>query len=216
MFGYKTRDINISVGKLDLRIRALKDRIQYSDPDGIASQAGICSASWSLFGQLWQASRVLATTVKKLELKERRFIELGCGLALPSLVLKHRGADITASDYHPLSKTFLDNNTKLNHLPDIPHLNLSWEKPDPAIGLFDVIIASDVLYEPHHAVLLSGVINKIAAAQSKVLITCPGRGYRNQLSRLMIESGFQLTEERMPFKDGDKPPYRGRLLTYLR
>ena len=216
MLGYKTRDLDVNIGKLELHIRALKDRIQYSDPEGIASQAGICSASWSLFGQLWQASRVLAKTVKKLELKDRRFIELGCGLALPSLVLKHRGADITASDYHPLSKKFLEKNTKLNNLTKIPHLSLDWENPDPAIGLFDVIIASDVLYERDHATLLAELIHKIAEPIAKVMVTCPGRGHRNKLSKLLMEQGFTVDQERLGFNSEELPPFKGRLLTYKR
>src|SRR5690554_4072455 len=130
MSGYKTRNIDVKVGALKLHLRALKDRTQYYDPDGEAKKIGICSASWSIFGQFWQASTVLAKVVKKIDLKDRRFIELGCGLALPSLILQHRGADITASDYHPLSKSFLDHNAKLNNLPSIPHLNFSWTEPD--------------------------------------------------------------------------------------
>lgn len=216
MSGYKTRNIDVKVGALKLHLRALKDRTQYYDPDGEAKKVGICSASWSIFGQFWQASTVLAKVVKKIDLKDRRFIELGCGLALPSLILQHRGADITASDYHPLSKSFLDHNAKLNNLPSIPHLNLSWTEPDKKAGLFDVILASDVLYEPHHADLLAGVIDKIAEPKAKVLITCPGRGYRNKLSRLLIDQGFELTETRLPFEPDEKPPYAGRLLSYIR
>lgn len=216
MSGYKTRNLDVNVGALTLHLRALKDRAQFYDPDGAASKAGICSASWSIFGQFWQASMVLANVVKKIDLKDRRFIELGCGLALPSLILQSRGADITASDYHPLSKSFLDHNATLNKLARIPHVNLSWTKPDKNIGEFDVIIASDVLYEPHHADLLADVIDEIAAAKAKVLITCPGRGYRNKLSRLLSKQGFQLTETRLAFDANETPPYAGRLLSYLR
>ena len=57
MPGYKTRNIDVNVGKLTLQLRALKDHMQFSDPDGLADTAGICSASWSIFGQLWQASQ---------------------------------------------------------------------------------------------------------------------------------------------------------------
>lgn len=35
-------------------------------------------------------------------------LEIGCGLGLSSIVLHQMGMDITASDYHPLAKEFLD------------------------------------------------------------------------------------------------------------
>lgn len=216
MEGYSTRKLEVQVGAFKGRIRALSDRNQYSDPDGLAAKAGICSASWSLFGQLWQASRVLAGAVKKIDIDNRRILELGCGLALPSLVLKYRGADITASDYHPLSEPFLDYNARLNRLSPIPYLTLPWADGGAGAGKFDLIIGSDILYEPDHADMLAALIGRMASDRAKVLITCPGRGYRNRFSRAMEALGFDLNEQRVPFTEGEKPPYGGRTLTYRR
>lgn len=129
MPGYETRKLNVRVGLFKAKIRALSDHNQFDDRNGKAKKAGICSASWSLFGQLWQASKVLAKAVKQIEIEDRRIIELGCGLALPSLVLQHRGADITASDYHPLSEPFLEYNADLNNLKHIPYVNLPEAQP---------------------------------------------------------------------------------------
>lgn len=216
MPGYETRKLNVSVGNFKAKIRALSDHNQFYDPKGKAKNAGICSASWSLFGQLWQASKVLAKAVKHIEIEDRRIIELGCGLALPSLVLQHRGANITASDYHPLSQPFLDYNADLNNLEHIPYVNLPWGDENAHVGKFDLIVGSDILYQPDHSELLAGLIGCIASRKAKVLITCPGRGYRNQFSRSLKELGFELNEERVPFSKDEKAPYAGRLLTYRR
>lgn len=61
-----------------------------------------------------------ARAVKHIDIKGRRILELGCGLGLPSLGLQARGADVTASNRHPLSEPFLDYNAALNHLPEVP------------------------------------------------------------------------------------------------
>lgn len=216
MPGYETQKLNVNVGALQWKIRALSDISQYADPEGVAARAGICSASWSLFGQLWPASRVLAKAVKHIDIDNRRIIELGCGLGLPSLVLQSRGADVTASDHHPLSKKFLVYNAALNRLPDIPYLDLPWTSLDQTIGQFDLILGSDILYEQNHANMLADLVGHLARPKAKVLITCPGRGHRNHFSRLLKEKGFELTETRLPFSDSDKPPYKGRLLSYRR
>lgn len=215
MPGYAMRKIDVQVGAYQCRIRALSDHLQYADPSGSAAQAGICSASWSLFGQLWPASQVLAKAVKHIGIKNRRIIELGCGLGLPSLLLQSRGADITASDYHPLSEPFLDYNATLNQLPAIPYLDLPWDT-EHEVGRFDLIIGSDILYERNHAQLLTSLIERIAARKSKVLISCPGRGYRNSFTRSLEAQGFELTETRTAFAEGEQAPFRGRLLCYRR
>ncbi|MGI6408654.1 MAG: methyltransferase [Gammaproteobacteria bacterium] len=211
----KTRKLSFAIGSFQGRLRALRDRIQYSDPDGAAERAGICSASWSLFGQLWPASKVLAGFVKTMDLKDRRILELGCGLGLPSLTLQYRGANITASDYHPLSQTFLQYNSRLNQLPDINFLQLDWNNP-PDNETYELIIASDVLYDPSLPKSLSHAIEKLASPVCKVLLSCPGRGYKNTFSRKMEKLGFILTEIPVPFGPDEKPPHKGRLLSYIR
>lgn len=218
MPGYATRELDVRIGSRQWKIRSLSDNQQYADPSGDAERAGICSASWSLFGQLWPASLVLAGAVGSINIAGRRIIELGCGLGLPSLVLQSRGADVTASDRHPLSEPFLDHNAVLNNLPLLPFLDLAWEPKDSDtdVGQFDLIIGSDILYERNHAELVAAVINRLASPTAKVLITCPGRGYRNRLSRLLRSSGFELTQTTMAFTEGEVPPYRGRLLCYRR
>lgn len=216
MLGYKTRLLDVSVGRLNLQIKALKDTNQYFDPLKLAEKAGVAPANWSFFGQLWPASEVLAKAVKKIDFKKRRIIELGCGLGLPSLVLKSLNADITASDRHPLSEGFLESNRLRNNIEPIPFVNLCWEKPAQEVGKFDVIIASDVLYEQQHATLLAELIEKISHPQAKVMVTCPGRGHRNKLTNLLTEQGFEVEQELLGFNPNDKPPYKGRLLTYRR
>lgn len=216
MTGYKTRNINVNIGAFKAKIRALSDHNQFYDPQEKAKQAGICSASWSLFGQLWQASKVLAQAVKQIDIDNRRIIEIGCGLALPSLVLQYRGADITASDHHPLSKKFLNKNSKLNNLMPVPYLDLPWGQNKTTAGPYDLIIGSDILYEPNHSSLLASLIKRIASPKAKVLISCPGRGYRNQLSRKLKKIGFSLKEKPVAFEKNEQAPYRGRLLMYQR
>src|SRR5690554_3816794 len=216
MLGYQTRKIDVDIGDFKVRIRALSDHMQFADPSGSAEKAGICSASWSMFGQLWPASRVLANAVNQIEISDQRIVELGCGLGLPSLVLQHRGANITASDHHPLSESFLNDNAALNNLPPIPYIDLPWANREENLPRFDLIIGSDILYEPNHAQLLAGLIERIARPHAKVMISCPGRGYRNKFSRSLAELGFTLTTPPTAFPDDEKAPFKGQLLTYQR
>jgi predicted nicotinamide N-methyase len=216
MPGYETRKLKVRVGANKYRIRALSDLQQFADPCGTSKRAGISSATWSLFGQIWPASRILAKAVAEIDIEGRRILELGCGLGLASLVLQQRGADITATDYHPLVEPFLDYNAELNDLPPIAYQNLPWEIAAPDLGRFDLIIGSDILYERNHAELLARLIKRHALPDAEVLITCPGRGYRGRFSRALEAQGYHLTQKRKRFDEDEVPPYRGRLLRYRR
>lgn len=193
MPGYQTRSLVADVDGIEFRLRVLSDHQQFADPDGHADRLGISSAQWSLFGQLWPASRVLAEAMQHADIAGKRILELGCGIGLASLVLQRRGADIVASDIHPLADAFLAYNSALNALPAVHYRQMRWDLPLPTLGHFDLIIASDVLYERGHAALLAGVIGRHALPEAEVVLSDPGRGHGAAFTRALATQGFELS-----------------------
>lgn len=203
-------------GGADLHIRSLLDRQQFHDPLGAAEAAGISPACWPLFGQLWPSAQKLADLMQGWDVHAQRVLEIGCGLGLASMVIHRRLGDITASDCHPLTETFLHANLLLNHLPGLKYCTGNWGRDNPALGEFDLIIGSDVLYQREHPEQLAEFILLHAAPCAEVLIVDPNRGNRSAFNRRMALAGFALTETTIvaPLHDGS--PYRGRLLHYRR
>jgi predicted nicotinamide N-methyase len=216
MPGYTVQTSSVRVGGVDYRIRALSDKQQFADASGAAERAGISSATWPLFGVLWPAGLVLAEEMSGFPVSGKRVLEIGCGLGLSSLVLQRRGADITASDHHPLAEEFLKANAVLNGLAEVPFRIAQWSGPNPDLGTFDLIIGGDVLYERDHVGLLAGFLDLHARPEAEILITDPGRSHANALSRALAAQGYQCSEERRAFEPGEQPPFRGRLLRYRR
>jgi predicted nicotinamide N-methyase len=132
--GYEVKFETVRGNGADLRMRSLLDRQQFHDPAGEAEQAGISSALWPLFGLLWPSGQVLAHAMQAFELDGKRILELGCGLALASLVIHRRGGDVTASDCHPLTETFLKENLRLNHLPPMKYRTGNWGRAVSDMG----------------------------------------------------------------------------------
>ena len=212
MPGYTTRNIVVPVGGHAYTLRVLSDRQQFADPDGHGDRLGISSAQWSLFGQLWPSGRLLAQAMDRAEIAGKRVLEIGCGIGLPSLVLQRRGAQVVATDMHPLAESFLAYNAALNGLPALHYRQLRWDQPLlPALGAFDLLIASDVLYERGHAQLLTRLVMRHARADCQLVITDPGRGHSGELTRLLAAQRFQVSEEHCAMDDGDRV-LRGRLL----
>jgi len=94
---YRTKQERISIaGVDDLVIRSLLDRQQFADRDGAAERLGISSAAWPLFGLLWPSGALLAARLGARPVTAgEKILEIGCGLALASLVGHRRGADVT-------------------------------------------------------------------------------------------------------------------------
>jgi len=216
MPGYTTRLLVLRFGGLDYRIRALGDLQQFADPNHHAARIGISSAQWSLFGQVWPSGCVLAEAMSIHAIDGKRILELGCGLALASLVLQRRGADIVATDHHPLAEPFLAYNAALNDLPAVVYRELQWAEADNDIGRFDLIIGSDILYEQGHAALLAELVARHANEDAEVLLTDPGRGNSAPFTRALGAQGYAVVETRSRMNEDDQPPFRGRLLSYRR
>ena len=108
------------------------------------------SASWPLFGLVWPAGLALADEMSRFAVAREEASSRSAAVAgLSSLVLQQRGADVTASDHHPLAQEFLRVNAALNDLPRSFSRGVV-DRLNPDLGRFDLIIASDVLYERGH------------------------------------------------------------------
>jgi len=214
--GYHVQVGPLDVGGVRLEIRTLLDRQQFWDPDGEAERAGISSASWPLFGLAWPSGRVLADAMSRTDFTGLRVLEMGCGLALASLVVQRCHGDITASDCHPLAGAFLTENLRLNRLAVLPYAAADWSGDNPTLGRFDLLVGSDVLYEPAQPALLARFIGLHATPTAQVIIVDPDRGNRPAFTRHMAVLGFAATSERITTLPAGGGPYKGRLLRYLR
>lgn len=135
MPGYETKTQRIAVtAQDDLLLRSLKDLQQFEDPDRAAGLAGISSATWPLFGHLWPSSRILTELLATLDLAGRKVLELGCGLAFPSLMMHRAGADVTASDILPEAGRLIAANIALNLLRPMTFHRTDWASEDLVLG----------------------------------------------------------------------------------
>jgi 2-polyprenyl-3-methyl-5-hydroxy-6-metoxy-1,4-benzoquinol methylase len=215
--GYQVKCQAVAVvGGVDLEIRSLLDKQRFFDPLGEAEAAGISESCWPLFGQVWPSAQKLADLMQVYELGGRRILEIGCGLALASMVIHRRLGDITASDCHPLTETFLKANLVLNTLPALKYCTGNWGRENISLGEFDLIIGSDVLYERGHPEVLAEFIDLHAAPTAEILIIDPNRSNRSAFHKQMASRGFTMSETMLTTPLHDGSAYRGRLLQYLR
>ena len=82
----------VAVGGLSVRL------LRPSEPEELFAVAADARGDAPYWAELWPCARSLAAHLATLDLTGMRVLELGCGLALPSLVAALRGADVLASD----------------------------------------------------------------------------------------------------------------------
>ena len=214
--GYLVKYQNYQLGHTQFEIRSLLDRQQFHDPLGTAAAAGISSASWPLFGMVWPSARMLANAMQSQDIVDKRILEVGCGLGLASLVLQRRLGDITASDRHPLTQLFLNENARINSLPMVKYQTGQWDRNNPALGRFDLIIASDVLYERSHPEMLAGFLDQHAQEDATIIVVDPDRGNRNAFTRAMQRLGYVADLQKAQAQQITGESYKGHLLTLRR
>jgi predicted nicotinamide N-methyase len=142
-------------------------------------------------------------------------LEIGCGLGLPSLLLAKMGFRVVATDFHPLVFEFLNFNRKLNDISE-EKLNLElldWQKTDAPeknteqkkeqnkeeviqknnFKKYDVIVGSDILYEPRHAEIVAQFIDEHLNSKGQCFISDPGRDFLQNFVDLMLKKNFSLS-----------------------
>ena len=206
----------VEFGNTDIHLCTLRNKQEFHDPEGVAEKLGICSASWPIFGVIWPSSLVLAHFIFDYETSSKRILEIGCGMALSSLLLNKKCADITATDYHPEANTFLQRNALLNKDKAIAFELVDWADNNDNLSLFDLIIGSDLLYEDSHIELLATFIQSHSKPSCEVIIVDPGRGRKNKLSTRMEKFGFTSTHLKPDQTDYLDQEFKGWILKFER
>jgi len=212
----RVRYQTVEFGTIDIHLCTLRDKQQFYDPQGIAEKLGISSALWPIFGVIWPSSLVLAHFIHTFDTGTMRILEVGCGMALSSLLLNKRNANITATDFHPDTEKYLNRNTRLNEGKTIAFERVDWADKCDSLGTFDLIIGSDLLYEDEHTELLANFINAHAKPNCEVILVDPDRGRKNKLSACMTAYGYASNHKIPQHTDFLAENYKGHILRFQR
>lgn len=146
------------------------------------------------FGIVWPAARALCEWMGeqgKAAFTDKRVLEVGCGLALPSFLAAGFEARVAATDLHPDVPKFLEKNLRLNPTSKIAFSAMDWRKSDDNLETWDWILASDVLYERDYAQSLTSFLEKRIAPNGTAVISDPQRPYCDSFEMALKASSLR-------------------------
>jgi predicted nicotinamide N-methyase len=125
---------------------------------------------WSV---LWRSGVELARELDGEELSGLRVVELGCGLAVPSLAAARAGAEVLATDTDAEALELVAQNARTNDA-HVETAVVDWAQPDELVSRapFDLVLAADVLYERASVALLLSLLPRLGP---EVWLADPGR-----------------------------------------
>jgi predicted nicotinamide N-methyase len=161
-----SQSIELPGGELSL----LQPREAAELPDAGAVEWAPLAPYWAV---LWRSGVALARELDGLPLRGLRVVELGCGLAVPSIAAARAGARVLATDGCGEALTLVARNAHANDV-QVDTQVVDWTEPDELVsrGPFDLALAADVLYERAGVAPLLSLLPRLAP---EAWLADPGR-----------------------------------------
>jgi predicted nicotinamide N-methyase len=156
------------------------------------------------WADVWPSSIILAGKLLELDGAGRSALELGCGVGLSTLAATTAGFDVLSTDYYEDALDVTRANVFRNLDRPARTRLVDWRHFPADLGTFDLVFASDVLYEKEYAELLPAILARSLSVGGRALIADPGRIAAPIFLEACGRQGLVLREKQtLPFAAGE-------------
>lgn len=156
------------------------------------------------WADVWPSAIVLARRIVGEAGSRRALLELGCGAGLVATAAALGGFAVTATDYYDDSLLFTRVNVARNSGVDPITRLVDWRDLPADLGQFDLVVASDVLYEHTYGELVAAAIARTLAPRGLAILADPGRVAAGDFVDSARSRGLEVhTADRVRFPYGD-------------
>jgi ETFB lysine methyltransferase len=155
------------------------------------------------WADLWPSARILAEELAVMRLRGQRVLELGCGLGVVAMGAVFGGAEVTATDDYGDATRFALVNVAEATGTRIAARMVNWVDLPRDLGKFDIVLASDVLYEHRYASLVANAIASTLVRGGEAIVADPGRIALQEFLDECTKLGLEHEGDPRPFRDGE-------------
>ncbi len=152
------------------------------------------------WAKLWPSSIALVQYLKAntIWIEHKNVLEIGAGLGLPSFMIAGYANSVQVSDYAPEAVELLEKNIQHLQLNNVQAMELDWNNVPDSIKP-DVVLLSDVNYNPSQFDGLLQLITKLISEGTIVILSTPQRimasPFVNAIQPLVKQTHVELVNE---------------------
>ncbi len=141
----------------------------------------------------WRAASGLAEYLGRIDLKDQRVLELGCGSGMAGFAAACLGAHVTMTDAVELALLVARLNTWTMR-DRIQLKRLRWQDPSLNEARFPYILSSDLVYDPNHFEVLEMCARNHLTDDGYWLLSEPHRHTGDKFSKWIVGKGWHCRE----------------------
>lgn len=159
-----------------IQILETSTRLFVPDADAIQKAFSIGEIASPYWSQVWPSALALCEFIVAHShvVQDKKVLELGAGLGLPSLLAARYAFSVLCSDKEADAVEIIARSALENNLSNLQAVVINWEVISFEINV-DVVLLSDVNYEPHVFEKLNALILNFINNGTKIILTTPQR-----------------------------------------
>ena len=194
---YPTTNTTLEIGNGEIQLTIVDepdlflDKLSKEDRDG-----RLYLPYWTY---LWESAIGLARYVSELgaTFSGQHILEIGCGFGLAGIVACQAGAKVVFTDFEHDALQFALHNSQLNGIENGVFVQMDWNTPC-FNSKFDVILASDVIYEEENWEPITSLLQNLLASHGIAIFSEPNRKNADGFFECISKNGFTFEKTTYP------------------
>lgn len=189
---YETEPLDLTIGSRRLTLLRVKNLEAHVDREALLKDETEEPPYWA---HLWTGALTLARYLEeRVECRDVRVLDLGCGLGLTGIIAALKGGHVTFADKEQDAVAFATANAQLNACPPFEARILDFTN-DASAERFSLILGAEILYDRPTFPALVDFLARRLASSGQAIFADAKRTNTEEFYALLSRAGLGWTRE---------------------
>jgi predicted nicotinamide N-methyase len=199
---YDTEPVELAIGLRRLTLLCVKDLERWVDREALLRDEAEEPPYWA---HLWTGALTLARYIEaKVECRNLKVLDLGCGLGLTGIIAALKGGHVTFVDKEPDALAFATVNAQINDCPLCEAVPLDFTR-DELDQQFSLIMGAEILYDRSTFPKLVKFLARHLSPSGYALLADARRTRTDDFYRLLDSAGLVWTLKELKEREDNLP-----------